>query len=271
MRELAYLPSAPKILPRLKELLADPNSPMRDIVMLMRLDAGIVTRVLHVANSVYYNQAGTHCVSVDDAVTRVGYEQIYEMVSFAVASQVLVRPLVVYGIEADELWKLSVTAALAADNLAALVGEDRNIAYTTGLLHGVGMVAIDEWAMHHHYELTLKGQGLPNEFLASERATLGCTQAEVGAALLSQWGFPVDMVEPLLWQYTPGGSAGYARLAALLHAAKWVRSMVCYEGTLPPLPASYIMQMLQLTPTQLVRAAGEVNLKLLALRHLLEF
>src|SRR6185369_15331136 len=115
-------------------------------VALIRLDPGIAARVLQVANSAYFAK-GVRCFTVDEAVNRVGYDQIYELVSYAVESQVLVRPLDVYRIEADELWKMSVAAALAAELLADRTGVNRESAYTVGLLHCVGMVAIDEWAL----------------------------------------------------------------------------------------------------------------------------
>src|SRR6266542_2549173 len=148
VRDLKYLPSAPKILPRLKQLLCDGNSSMREIVALIRLDPGIAARVLQVGNSAYYSQ-GIRCFTVDEAVHRVGYQQVYELVSYAVASQVLVRPLEVYGMEADELWRMSVACALAAELVADQTGQDRDVAYTVGLLHFLGMAAIDDWALRH--------------------------------------------------------------------------------------------------------------------------
>ena len=52
---------------------------------------------------------GIPCFTVDEAVQRVGYEHVYSLVSYAVALQVLVRPLEAYQIEADELWRMSVS------------------------------------------------------------------------------------------------------------------------------------------------------------------
>src|SRR3954464_9581213 len=100
VREVKHLPSAPKVLPRLKQLLSDGNSAMHEIVALIRLDPGIAVRVLQTANSAYFSK-GVRCFTVDEAVNRVGYDQVYELVSFAVASQVLVRPLDIYAIDAD--------------------------------------------------------------------------------------------------------------------------------------------------------------------------
>jgi HD-like signal output (HDOD) protein len=265
---LRGIPSAPKVLPRLRQLLDDTNSSIYDIVGLIRLDPGLSARVLQMANSVYFSKGG-RINSIAEAVSRVGYDSVYEMVAGASASLVLNRPLSVYGIEADELWKHSVACALAAETIASIIGEDRNVAYTVGLLHSVGMVAINEWAIQHAPVLVFTSVGLPREYIESERTLLGFTQAEAGCELLDLWGFPSDISGPVRWQYAPHGSPGYARMSSLLHAAKWVRSMVCSEGAPPPLPDPFSIQPIRLSASQLLRIAGEVRLRLLAVRHLL--
>ncbi|MES2697555.1 MAG: HDOD domain-containing protein [Verrucomicrobiota bacterium] len=271
VREVKHLPSAPKVLPRLKIMLRDGNSAMHEIVALVRLDPGIAARVLQVANSAYFSK-GVRCTTVDEAVIRVGYEQIYELVSYAVASQVLVRPLEIYGIEADELWKMSVTCALAAELLAERTQQDRNVAYTIGLLHCVGMVALDEWSLRGERKLSFCQGRFPREAVESERAALGFTQAETGAALLKHWEFPSTMSEPVRWQYTPRSSASHLKMASLLFSAKWVRSAVCSPTIAgrPPMPESTYLQPLGLTPTILNGVAGDVVRKLAAVSSLLD-
>lgn len=271
VRELRHLPSAPKVLPRLKRLLSDGNSSMSDIVALIRLDPGIAARVLQTANSAYFSK-GARCFTVDEAVNRVGYDQVYELVAYAVASQVLIRPLAAYGIEPDELWRSSVACGLAAEMLAGLSGEQRDIAYTVGLLHCVGMLAIDEWVLRNHPSLRLANQGFPGEACENERALLGFTQAEAGASLLRHWDFPVSMSEPVRWQYFPRSTAGHQRMACLLHAAKWVRSVVCApaHAVFPPAPDAWLLQPLRLSRPQLERCAAEVQLKLTAISTLLD-
>lgn len=270
VRDLKHLPSAPKVLPRLKQLLGDPNSSMSEIVMLIRLDPGIAARVLQVGNSAYYSK-GARCFTVDEAVNRVGYEQVYQLVSYAVASQVLVRPLKVYGIEADDVWTLSVSCALAAETLAARSGQDRDVAYTVGLLHSLGMVAIDDWALRHRPELQLGSEGFPREAIERERAELGFTQAETGAALLRAWEFPHSMCEPMRWQYAPRSCAAHTRMACLLHCAKWIRSVVCAPGgERPPLPAEAALQMVPLRASDLLAIAKDVEARLREVSSLLD-
>lgn len=270
-REVKHLPSAPKVLPRLKALLADPNSSITEIVALIRLDPGIAARVLQTGNSSYFG-AGARCTTVAEAVNRVGFDQIYDLVSYAVASQVLVRPLDVYAIEADELWKMSVSCALAAEVLAERTGQDRDTAYTIGLLHAIGMVALDEWSLRQGQKLSFRSVGFPREAIESERAALGFTQADAGAALLHHWEFGVNFTDPVRWQYAPRASAGHATLASLLHAAKWLRSVVCapHASMRPPLPDALHLAPLGLSPAALPGLSDEVAKRLAAATSLLE-
>jgi len=269
VRDVRHLPSAPKVLPRLKQLLIDGNSSIQEIVALIRLDPGIALRVLQTANSAYFSK-GVRCHTVDEAVNRVGYNQVYELVSYAVSSQVLVRSLETYGIEADELWKMSVACALAAEELAGRTGLDRNAAYTIGLLHAVGLVAVDEWALRNARDLRLVNAGFPREATESERAVFGFTQAQVGGALLVEWEFPSSIAEPVRWQYAPRSSAGHAKMASLLHVAKWLRTTVCSPGAMAPLPETMHLQTLSLTRANLASLTAEVSRRMAAVNSLLD-
>jgi len=163
--------------------------------------------------------------------------------------------------EADELWKMSVTCALAAELIATQTGQDRDVAYTVGLLHLLGTAAIDDWSLRHRPDLKLSNNGFPLEAVECERAALGFTQADAGAALLQYWEFPHSMCEPVRWQYSPRACAAHTRMACLLHCAKWLRSVVCGAGELPR-PAEAIMQMVPLRFDGLPGLVGKVTARL---------
>lgn len=190
---------------------------------MIRLDPGIAARVLQVGNSAYYNQ-GLRCYTVDEAVHRVGYGQIYELVAHAVASEVLVRPLATYSIGADELWQSSIACAIAAESLAEVINIDCDIAYTIGLLHRVGLVAINEWLERGAPDFRFQKQSSPLETCEEERRLLGFHNAEAGAALLRLWDFPAVMSEPVRWQYLPTATAAHGQLASLLSLSKWIQT-----------------------------------------------
>jgi HD-like signal output (HDOD) protein len=268
VQDVTHLPSAPRVLPRLESLLSDPNSSMDEVVQLIRLDLGIATRVLQVANSAYYSK-GNRCLTVDESVNRVGYDQVFDLVAYAVATQVLVRPLTVYGLEADDLWKRSVACACAADILAIHTGMDRNIAYTNGLLHAIGMVVINEWAARNAPALQFRLDDPLREASELERPFFGFNQAEVGAALLRLWDFPREMSEPVRWQYAPRFGAGHARQAHLLYVAKWLRTAVCTTRT-PDYPGADALKVLSLSPELLKQMIRSVEERMDEIASLLE-
>lgn len=270
VRQLQQLPSSPKVLPRLKKLLADANSSLFDIVGLIRLDQGIAARVLQMGNSAYFSH-GSRCYTVEEAVNRVGYDQVYQLVLNAVSSQVLVRPLNVYGIEASALWNRSVCCALAAELIAGRLNLDRDIAYTLGLFHGVGLVAIDEWATLRQPELRLGAGTLPLESCRVERDALGFSNAEVGGALLRLWDFPPAVYEPLRWQYLPRSTIAHTQYATLLHVAKWARSAVCHPELIHPPVERALINLIKLSPANLESLVFETQQRLNDVNRLLEF
>jgi HD-like signal output (HDOD) protein len=268
VRQLLELPSAPRVLPRLKRLLSDGNSSIREVVEMIRLDPGIAARVLRMGNSIYYSQ-GLRCYTVDEAVNRVGYDHVYELVANAVASQVLIRPLDVYGLDPDTLWRQSVACGLASEALGRHLKLDLDVAYTVGLLHGVGLVAIDEWAFRQRLDWRFNPGPLPLETCQAERAQLGFHNAEAGAALLRLWEFPAVMTEPVRWQYLPRGTAAHLPLASAVHVAKWIRTEIC-TGPGTPRPEATLLRSMALTPAGLDRLVGEVRSRFESLSSLLE-
>jgi HD-like signal output (HDOD) protein len=269
VRQLRHLPAAARVLPRLKKLLSDGNSSMPEVVEMIRLDPGIAARVLQMGNSIYYSR-GLHCYTVDEAVDRVGYNQIYELVANAVASQVLVRPLTAYGVEAEELWRMSVVCALAAETLARHLRLERDIAYTVGLLHGVGLVAIDEWAFRRQPGLRFAAGALPLETSEAERAALGFHNGEAGAALLHLWEFSPVMSEPIRWQYHPRGAAAHQKFATVLHLAKRLRTAVCTGALEVTKAESGMLDSLGLDGVIFEQVLEKVQAQLQGVRSLLE-
>ncbi|HWA28582.1 MAG TPA: HDOD domain-containing protein [Lacunisphaera sp.] len=250
-RSVKNIPSGPRILPRLQRLLADANSSLEDIIAPIRLDQGIATRVLQMSNSAYYSK-GTHCQTVEESINRIGFRQVYNVVSNALCSESLVRPLKSYNLKAEDFWKLSVAGGLAAEQLAVLAGQDRNVAYTIGLLHGLGMVVVDNWFQETAPATRLMYRSFEHEFGRDEAAQMQFTQAEAAAALLRHWEFPAEMVMPIQLQYAAEVPTEHRKMVAVLRLAKWLRNLAA--GVYPPPPEFADpdqLHILHLTQTQM--------------------
>ena len=245
---------------------------MDELAGLIRLDPGLTVRVLEMSDGRLAKNERQTDVSIEEVINRVGFYRIASMIGQVAKSQIFAHPVNLYGLDAEEWWRWSISCALAAELLAERTGEDTSVAYLVGLLHSAGIVAIDEWVSRKTPSIQFMPRGVLCEFIESERALLGCTQAEVGAAMLRQWGFSPVVVEPVRWQYAPYGSAGYARMACLLNAAKWLRTVVCTEDDRrpPSLPDAVVLQPLRITPEKLVRLVVELRIRLGEVRNRVE-
>lgn len=263
VRDLKHLPSSAKVLPRLLEILRDDRASVDDVVELIRIDAGMAARVLQIANSAYYTTSNSaRCVAMEEAVHRVGLVKIYELVAYAATTMLIMRHLRSYNLDPDSIWQMSVTGAIAAERLASRVGADNHHAYTIGLLHGVGLVAIDSWVSGHaEVAPNFAWAGFPEEATAAEKKHLGFNNATVASALLKMWGFPSQITEPIRWQYAPAFASGHRQLASILHAAKWLRDSVHTqpEQALPRMPEKAILDLIPFPASDLEALLGEIR------------
>jgi len=201
-------------LSRLRPLLADPNTDLTEIVSLIRLDPALTFQVVRMSNSVLF---GTHerNDTLEGAVGRVGFMEVYRLVGLAAMKQLCQRDLGTYRLRAARLWENSVATAAAAEVLALPAGADAGLSYASGLLRNLGAVIIDTYS---------PGKVYPGEAewpLVSEweKAVFGVTSADVTATLLAHWRFPSDVVDAVRAQYDPFADPSSNLSACVLNLA----------------------------------------------------
>lgn len=235
---MGQLPPMAQVLSRLQRLLSDTNSGLDDIASLIRLDPAMTTRVIQISNSAWFGRGGG-CRTIEAAVNRVGFREVYHVVAVAASGAIVAQPLAAYGRDALTMWRESVAAAFAAETLAERLGEDTAVAYMSGLLHGIGRLAINKCLMGADGQplKTLADEGFPGDFSGAELAMFGFTQAEVGACMLEKWAFASENVESVRHQYEPlEAEEPHDRMSAVLYCARYLRSAVLQADTLGDAP-----------------------------------
>jgi HD-like signal output (HDOD) protein len=183
---------------RLRELLAEPNTGSEEIVDLIRLDPALTFHVIRMSNSVIFGLREQND-SLEGAVGRVGFREIYRLVGLAATQHICQRDLVNYRLKASRLWENAIATAAAAEVLAAPAGCDPGLAYTAGLLRTLGRVIIDGIASGRVYPGEAEWP-IANEW---ERSIFGTTAAEVTALLLEHWRFPAEVVDSVRGHLDP--------------------------------------------------------------------
>ena len=183
---------------RLRELCNDPDTEMDEIVQVIRLDAALTFHVIRMSNSVLFGLR-EHNDSLESAVGRVGFRELYRLVGLAATQQVCQGDLKTYNLKASRLWENSVATAAAAEVLAARGGRDAGLAYTAGLLRTLGRVIIDGASEGKVYP----GEAEWPSVAEWEKTSFGVTAAEVTTTLLEHWHFPGELVESVYGHFDP--------------------------------------------------------------------
>jgi HD-like signal output (HDOD) protein len=210
LEQVDILPVSLQILPKLQVLLNNDDVSLDVIATTTRMDASLVSRLVHVANSAYYSLAhGGSCSSVEQALSRIGLNKAYSVVGFVAAKQVYSEYLAIYSMSGDELWEKSVRTAYCMEKLSTQLFvstdsyeyPDPSMAYTAGLLWSVGKMVISEF--HRKGKSSALNEVIPPMTDEKEREILGFTNLDITLALMEGWRFPPEMITAIRFKDKP--------------------------------------------------------------------
>jgi putative nucleotidyltransferase with HDIG domain len=137
----------------------------------------------------------------------LGHQQILHIVLTLAFGGAMTVPLAGYAVEANELWRHSLTSATAAEFLVSHdieVNVDPPVAFTVGLLHDIGKLVLNQ-VLTPEYQADIRAhmteKGLTR--CEAEKAVLGTDHAEVGGALLQAWHLPDEIIEAVANHHHP--------------------------------------------------------------------
>ncbi|MBE2213705.1 MAG: HDOD domain-containing protein [Opitutaceae bacterium] len=252
------LPPVVSVIRRLLAVMRDPNSEVQDIARLMRADTALAAQTLRLANSPHYGlheRVGT----VEEAIQHVGLNEILRLVTSLGARQVVSRDLPVYRISASLHWQHALAVAAAGEQVAGRYALNAEVVYLAGLLHTVGMVALNGIALARKLPPRAETQPLCDW----ERDQFGVENPEVAARVMRVWNFPEDLAGAVAARYVVPrrqtvGRPGAAVFLASLIAEKIPAGLPAEQG------------IFQLTTEQLIEiglgGAGMSDLELSSLQ-----
>ena len=215
------LPPALGIFGRLRTLLDDADCDVDDIAELLHVDPALTFQIIRLSNSALYG-LGARCHTLDEAISRVGFGEIHQLVGLVVSRQVFQGDLALYGIPAGRLWENAVAVGSLANAFARRSGQDNGSAYSAGLLRNLGKIILN----NHPGAIKYPGEEVAPDLMAWEKSTYGTTSPEATAVLLDHWRFPLEISGAICTHAAPESAAEFASGAALVHlagafAAEW--------------------------------------------------
>ena len=208
------LPPALGIFSRLRSMLDDADTDLDDIVELLRVAPALTFQIIRLSNSALYGLR-SRSQTLDEAVARVGFGEINQLVGLVVSRQVFQGDLTHYGIKAGQLWTNAVAVGSLAAAFAACTGGNAGSAYSTGPMRNLGKIILN----NHTGAVKYPGEATQPDVFAWEKSVHGTTSPEATAILLDHWRFPFDISGAICTHVTPETAGEFTAGAANLHLA----------------------------------------------------
>ena len=208
------LPPALGIFGRLRTLLDDADCDVDAIAELLQMDPALTFQIIRLSNSAMYG-LGARCHTLDEAIGRVGFNEIHHLVGLVVSRQSFQGDLTMYGIPAGRLWENAVAMGSLASAFASRAGLDTGSAYTAGLMRNLGKVILN----NHTGAATYPGDAVAPDLHEWEKSRYGVSSAEATAMLLDHWRFPLEIAGAICTHRNPEAGGEFSPGAATLHLA----------------------------------------------------
>lgn len=218
------LAALPVTVVRLLDLLKDETCAADKVVEVLDRDGAMTANVLKLSNSAFYGVRGK-VGNTRQALVLLGNRAVLTLAFATGMAPVMRRNLNGYGINRDRYWEHSLTSAMAAGVvMERLGGGDRACeAFTAGLVHDIGMLALDAHLATERMRLV---PAFPLFNVAErEREALGFDHCDAGALLAANWGFPPALAVAISHHHQPWDAPGDGDLAVAVLAGDMVAQM----------------------------------------------
>lgn len=186
LREI-QIPPCPELLTRLREALQYSEPDMAEVQAIAAADVAMSATLLRVANSPVNLGDGAPCVSIGQALTRLGLrDSVSLMTSFLVRHAIPVRST-----HLQRFWQRSRKRSVALQFLASQIpGLNADLAASHGLFCHVGMPVLLQSVRSYGATLVEAAARIDRPFVATEDANHRTNHAVVGALTVRAWGMP---------------------------------------------------------------------------------
>ena len=187
------LPPFPQVALRILQLANNENVQMRELSSLISTDPAFASEVLTVANSAFYSPRYPS-TTVAQAVAVLGANRLQGMCVTVGVRAYLGKSMNLPALR--NLWRHNLACAIIAQRLAAPGHPsddiDQDIAYTSGILHDVGRMALAVIQPKAYAELLESHCGPSASVLEAERELYGWDHCEIGRQLIADWKLPAN-------------------------------------------------------------------------------
>jgi HD-like signal output (HDOD) protein len=188
---LLTLPAFPTVSAKALQLLSGSDTRLLELYQLICSDPSFSSEVLRVANSPLYPLPSA-ISNVTQAAMLLGFERLKSVAVTIGIRSYLKDVLTVPALRA--CWRHSLACALIAEEAAGATSMRNDDAYTAGILHDLGRLALAAIRPKAYAELLQSIGDQPRDIIECERDLFGLDHCEAGRSLVSAWRLPEELV-----------------------------------------------------------------------------
>lgn len=221
---IAKIKPIPQIALKLMRMVQDDSYSMGDMGTEIRKDQVISAKVIRLCNSAYFRQ-NANVDSIERALVVLGEKRLLQLIVSASMEGFFSSSSGGYSLCKGGLFKHAVGTALISEKLASVNRKiSTDIAYTAGLLHDIGKIALDQF-MDNAYPLFYRRTQERDEALVSvEKELFGMDHTTAGGKLAEMWGLPGRLVDVIKYHHHPEKSEHDPDLSYLVYLADLLMS-----------------------------------------------
>lgn len=221
LTRIRNLPSVPTLMIEISRLLDDPNTSAAELGSIISKDQAMVAKVLMVANSPLYG-IPRKVSTVEFAIVILGFNHIKNIV---VALSVIeaFQSSSKENWNRNKFWSHSLSTGVLAKRIAGDLGYGKTgEAFTAGLLHDIGISAIQRYFPKEFNEILKFVDREGTRFSVAEKSILGLTHDEIGQFLIDNWNLPETLGQAVRYHHQPTLANNDKVLPAIIHLADFM-------------------------------------------------
>lgn len=212
-------PSVPAPALKVQRLLKSSEVDFSKLAKIIRNDQALTANLLRIANTVSFG-GRRKIETVGQAIVRLGTRHVSQMVVGLAAASLMERKIEGYEMGPKALWKHALAVAVGASELARRLDmEDADVAFTGGVLHDIGKVALGNFVKANADTIESIAFEKNVSFRLAERVVMGIDHAELGSLLMENWGVTERLARVIQYHHDPGECEDVHGLVDLVHVA----------------------------------------------------
>jgi putative nucleotidyltransferase with HDIG domain len=213
------LPTLPRTVLKITELVNDPKSSARDLSRIITDDQVLTARLLKLVNSSFYGFP-QRISTVTNAIVLLGFDAIRSLLLTTSVFDLFAGRTKKRRLDQEKFWDHSLGCAVGAKVIGNYLRHDKiEELFVSGLLHDIGKI--------------VEMQFLPDEFdkvaelvnkdnilmITAENQVLGFNHAEIGKLLAEKWNLPIKLGEVIAHHHRPEHAGSFMLEASIVHLA----------------------------------------------------